>query len=197
MSDNDSKYYAENGFVICQYCLKHFRQISTRHLKMHNMTKEDYAEKFPDAPVKKRKVELKIIEEKKLSTNTIIQNLINKKYVNENLEKNIPSYKINDILTKENILFILKKYFPNIQKNYIFKKLNSDGRIIYTMLADFGDPTRRTIFDFTHFSWHNKTPMYTVYRKKELLNLSKWKYINFAENILTIKNLKKELNNLK
>lgn len=40
-----------NEKIKCQICGKEFKQIHFRHVKQHNLTIEEYKEKFPDAPI--------------------------------------------------------------------------------------------------------------------------------------------------
>jgi hypothetical protein len=45
----------EAGFVVCQECGKKFKMITVNHLlKEHNMTFEEYKEKYPDAQITNR-----------------------------------------------------------------------------------------------------------------------------------------------
>lgn len=43
-------FYDEDGKVICQVCKKSFHFITPRHLNLHNMTSNEYKEKY-NAPV--------------------------------------------------------------------------------------------------------------------------------------------------
>ncbi len=40
-----------NKKITCQVCGKEFKQIHHRHVKQHNLTIEEYKQKFPDAPI--------------------------------------------------------------------------------------------------------------------------------------------------
>ncbi len=42
----------QNDLVKCEICLKHYKAISTSHLKMHNMTFIEYKKLFPGAQIK-------------------------------------------------------------------------------------------------------------------------------------------------
>jgi len=169
--------YTEKGLVVCKYCLKPFKHITPTHLRTHNMTVDDYKEKFPGAPmacrpealIKPNKDEITIPE--------------------SNVEWNMDSP-----LTKNNAYLLLKEKYPNIQKNYIFKKFNKEGHILFTFHVDFADPYRRILFDFEEMSWHAFTPLFTKYRKKDLAGQSKWKYINFEQEFQTMEEFKKYLN---
>jgi len=164
-NENNSEYYDENGYVICQYCLKPLKLISKHHLKFHDLTLDEYKEMYPDAPIrwngaKKSKMD----------------NVSN----NENHEINIAPISIdeNAPLTKDVAYLILKNMYPNIQKNYIYKKLDRNGNILFTFHVDFGDPSKRILIDFESMQWHAYSPLFTKYRKKELASQAKWKYLN-------------------
>jgi len=192
------KYYNDDKTkLICQYCLAEMKMITPSHLKFHDMSMTDYKEKFPDAPlrIKSKKLPKTSKENIDITNKTFVKlgestnpiNVIFKKET-ETTEK---SYPINDfsdddkILTKDRIFNAVKKVYPLIKRNHIFKKTNIDGNILYTVMTDFGDPSKRVMIDFSGMAWHIKTPLLTKYRKKDLLSESKWKYVLIEEDSLT------------
>jgi len=189
------KYYSDdNSKLICQYCLAEMKMITPSHLKSHDMTMTDYKERFPDAPLS---MKIKKLKKSTKRPNVTISNLTScelKKEQTESIDviiktpNNPPVITDNDdqkILTKDRIFAAVKKVYPNIIRNYIFKKTNVSGNILYTVMTDFGDPSRRVMIDFSGMAWHIKTPLLTKYRKKDLLSESKWKYIHIESDSLT------------
>jgi hypothetical protein len=176
-NQNEQQYYTEDGLVICQYCLKPFKMITKAHLDFHNMSMADYKNRFPNAPLR-----WKGFTYTKPSENINKLNPV----VSAQPINNTVSWDTNTPLTKETAYLILKQKYPNIQKNYIFKKLNRDGQILFTFLVDFGDPSLRLLIDFEEMNWHARTPLFTKWRKKDLAGQSKWKYINFEDEFINM-----------
>lgn len=48
-----NNFYDENGNPICQICGKSFKFITSQHLKLHNISREEYLEKYGNPPMKK------------------------------------------------------------------------------------------------------------------------------------------------
>jgi len=194
--------------LICQYCLSEMKMITPSHLKSHDMTLDEYRDRFPDAPLSMKKQKKKIITSKKEEQGKEIRYNIDisdktklrlKKMdtpidvivkVEENkpdipIEKQLDLGDDQKILTKDRVFKAVQKVYPNIKRNHIFKKTNIGGNILYTVMTDFGDPSKRVMIDFSGMAWHVKTPLLTKYRKKDLLSESKWKYIHIEEDSLT------------
>jgi len=176
---DEKKYFNEDGLVLCQYCLKPFKVITKNHLTFHNLTLDDYKQRYPDAPMKW-------------------------KGFNYNLKKDTPrvvtdvEYKVewdtSSPLTKENAYLILKQRYPKLQKNYIYKKYNKEGQILFTFMVDFGEPNAKILIDFENMTWHARTPLFTKWRKIEIAGMYKWKYVNFDKEF---ENMEEFLNLIK
>ena len=247
MNGVEPKYYTDDGTkLICQYCLSEYKTITPSHLKFHDMTMEDYKNRFPDAPLKmpnKKKTKSNHIstrENLKATDGTLLslKNMTESLIINKNIEKvikdetvvleetkeQIASVKKEEtkeqsvpvkkeetkkrvipikkkeksslILVKDKIFKIVKEFFPNIKKNYVFKKTNVKGNILYTVLTDFGDPSEKIMFDFSGMAWNIKTPLMTKYHKKELLEESRWQYVDIKNIGITELELREILNSL-
>lgn len=195
------KYYSDDGSkIICQYCLKEMKMITITHLSKHDMTFDDYKIKYPDAPTRIKQSSVKkdnsstVIDMRDLSrSKNIIQEtkkLKSKVDDYSGLKIDRPSDDNLELKSIDSVYKTLRKIFPNIQKNYIFKKLNRDGNILYTVMTDFGDVKKRIMIDFGGMNWNVKTPLLTKSRKKELLSESKWKYINIDAKTITANDIK-------
>jgi len=77
---------------------------------------------------------------------------------------------------KTEVIGFIKQFFPNLQNNYLFRKTNIEGLVLYTFITDMADPHRRTAIDFPDVFWHNRDYYYEG-QKESLLKESKWRYI--------------------
>jgi len=190
--DSTPKYFNDDkSKLICQYCLAEMKVITPSHLKHHDMTMADYKERFPMAPLKmksNKKKETVEVEKKKTSIKiTIPPNTTNVPTIN----KKIDGDKI--LLTREDVIDAVRQVYPTVEANYVFKKLNLGGHILYTVMTDFGDTAKRVMIDFSGMQWHVSTPLLTKFRKQELLSESKWKYIHISEETITMNDIIKIL----
>jgi len=206
----ESKYFNDDkSKLICQYCLSEMKTITASHLKMHDMTMVEYRERFPYAPLKVKRnkiIKSNIIFDKTKAgfkkidlpiKNSIPDNIIQPKKIQPQEEIKPPKEtfgKDQIIRTKDAVFKLLQEVYPHAKRNHIFKKTNIDGNILYTVMTDFADVTKRIMIDFSGMAWHIKTPLLTKYRKKDLLNESKWKYLNIENEDMTADEIRDILN---
>jgi len=78
---------------------------------------------------------------------------------------------------KQEIINFLKQIFPGLKNNYLFRKHNLEGHVLYSFITDMADPQKRTVIEFPDAFWHNNDFYYDSVKKEKLLNESKWRYI--------------------
>jgi hypothetical protein len=126
-----SKFYTEEGLVICQICGKVSSRIYGQHLKSHGLTSEEYKKKFPGAPVKSE------ADAKNTSKNSG-QHMKQEKYKKMFSEKvkgdknPMHKSKTTDLQRKQNSIYSVeyyKKHYPELSDHEI--QLKIDERVKY------------------------------------------------------------------
>ena len=199
----------DNGKVICQVCGKSFI-ILGNHIKRHDMTTEEYKEKFPDCPMTSSQFKAKM----KYSSNkndlfdnsdkivdevitivdeviTIIDEpevMVNEEPYIEEIDEVIILEKSNSDLnvieqSREEILDLLSTYFHNVKQNYMITKFFLDKRIEYEFITDYCDPMLKIVIDFPTAFWHN-SDRYVNYNRDHILEQDGWKIIKINSTSL-------------
>ena len=175
----------DNGKVVCQVCGKSF-VILGNHIKRHDMTTEEYKEKFPDCPMTSEQFKAKM--KYSSNKNTMFDNndeiVVNEEPDIEEIEEEIIIEKSNSIeQSREEILDLLSTYFHNVKQNYMITKLFLDKRIEYEFITDYCDPVLKIIIDFPKAFWHN-SDRYINYNRDHILEQDGWKVIKINSTSL-------------
>jgi len=213
---NEATYFSDKGQVLCQVCRKPYGVIGSTHLKKHDMTMEQYKEKFPDAPLSSKsfKVRAKMRDLKGFGSsdegitderpNPLMEDLdapISAKVIREKakaLEAKKPEPepepdKLPPILqSKVDIMKFLKTLYPVIRENYSIEKKNTDNWLVYCFITDIVDLQTKTIFDFPNAYWHNRDGRQD-YNKENKLMEDGWTIHTFNSPNPTIDMLKDKL----
>ena len=180
----------DNGKVICQVCGKSFI-ILGNHIKRHDMTSEEYKEKFPDCPMTSDQFKAKM--KYSSNKNDLFDNsdkIVDEVIVDEEpeieeviiLEKSKSDLNVIE-QSKEEILDLLSTYFPNVKKDYMITKFFLDKRIEYEFITDYCDPMLKIVIDFPTAFWHN-SDRYLNYNRDHILEQDGWKVIKINSTSL-------------
>lgn len=215
------KYFTEDGSkVICQYCLKEFRRITTQHLRMHDMTFDEYKFNFPGAPTDHTHYKDFLNE---VEVSTVIQKPVNqidnkpnissgddilaqmKSDIQEAVKTQVvvsdesEQFDVNQseikFQHKGEIIAFIRNLLPGLKNNYYYRKRNLVGEVLYSFVTDMADPVHRIAIDFPDTFWHNRD-FYFESRKQELLKQSKWRYVRIEGVAPTNKEIVDALNNV-
>ncbi len=92
-------------------------------------------------------------------------------------EIEMPSKETDPIKNKKSeILNILKKFYMNVQENYLIRKLSSTNHLEYEFISDFADPILKVNIQFPKTFWHNKDLYIDLQRNQKLME-NGWKII--------------------
>jgi hypothetical protein len=212
----------ENEKVICQECGMSYNIITPRHLQKHDITLNDYRNKYPKAPISSKEFTAKSQYGKQ--TNLFITD---KEFVKEELEKiekeivlekdsddDFPDevaptidekLNYNEIysekdqkktnyfsLTKDIVLDHLKMFLPHVTKDYIIQIITMDKRIIYECISDFADPVLKVNVEFPKAFWHNSMGFEDTCRNLKLRE-DGWKVIVVDSNHPTFEQIQEAL----
>jgi len=166
--------YDEKGQVICQECGKSFGLVTRNHLiKTHNMTFEQYKEKWPKYPTasknfisshknnfrnSKDEISLDSIPpiDKNLTSKweTMIDGVKN----NDTYTSKILEYPNSDNINKKKLQILngLISYFPDIENSYFIEKFTLAQFLQYRLITDMAIPSLKIDLEFPNTFWHNK-----------------------------------------
>lgn len=159
MSNYPHPLFDENGKIICQICGKSYLVVNPLHLKTHNITIDEYKERFPDAPMS-TKEHIKRGKYGK-QKDMLIHNELEEVIVEEELDdieifaKSETSNLDPMTKMKRKILEHLKYHYSNTEMDYLIRQFGKDGRLKFEFISDFCDPVLKIVFQFPGTFWHN------------------------------------------
>lgn len=207
MTDN---FYDENGKVICQICQKSFHFITTRHLNLHNITLDEYKEKY-NAPIFRKDFYTEGMKRgrKNISDNNKqeVEIILNKPVVEELIEfqdsetiKNLSTNKVQKVKNhldpmedKNDIIDFLKTLYKSIEVNTFITKYDKNGSIVYSYMTDIIDRKSKTIFNFPNSFWHNVQVGISTHVKKRMLESDGWKFIEITATMPRLHHIREKL----
>lgn len=186
MSDYPHDEFDKDGKIVCQFCGKSLNIISPTHLRKHELTLNQYKEKYKDihltsnkyrtvqkfchtsmfAPTAKPLTEImdevlvtEPIEPKEEESKS--RQLTNEALIALNQETpsqvvSKPKVKNSIQNMKNKILDTLKRYFFHIEQNYNIQIFGPSGHLIHEFITDFADPVQKVVVNFPKTFWHNK-----------------------------------------
>lgn len=190
-----NNFYDEDGKVICQVCQKSFHFITPRHLNLHNITSDEYKEKY-NTPLFRKDF---YTEGKKRGRPSTIEKhpveiLLNKPVIEELVEfkecdeiKDLSVNKVQKVKNhldpmedKNDIIDFLKTIYKDIEINTFITKHDKNGCIVYSYMTDIIDRKSKTIFDFPNSFWHNVQVGVSNHIKKRMLENDGWKFVEIT-----------------
>lgn len=202
---DESRYFNDQGKVLCQVCMKPFQVISATHLKKHEMTIETYKNTYPEAPVSSKMFMAKnkyrdstLFEDQEEKFGEDVKNVPDsnqvRKLVKQAETKTVqpePACDLPPILkNKVDIKAFLKKAYSRITENYFIEKQSLSGHLEYSFITDIVDLASKTIFDFPKTFWHNRDARQDGLRSQKLES-DGWTIITIEEQYPTVKTLQK------
>lgn len=211
-------FYDEDGKVICQVCKKSFHFITPRHLNLHNMTSNEYKEKY-NAPVFRKNFYVegqkrgrKTFIEKEESVKKIqpVEIILNKPIIEELVEfkecdeiKNLSVNKVQKIKNhldpmedKNDIVDFLKTIYRGIEINSFITKYDKNNSIIYSYMTDIIDRKSKTIFDFPNSFWHNTQTGISNHIKKRMLEDDGWNFVEITATMPRLHHIREKISSL-
>ncbi len=203
---DESRFFNDQGKVLCQVCMKPFHVIAATHLKKHDMTIETYRNTYPDAPLaskmfsakaKYKESELFGKQEDKLKIDVPgkskepsakkVRQMV--KQIETPEKEPEPKVDLPPILkNKVDIKAFLKKAYSRMTENYFIEKQNLTGYLEYAYITDLVDLASKTIFDFPNTFWHNRDARQDNMRNKKL-EQDGWTIITITEQYPTVADL--------
>ena len=177
-------------YVSCKICNKKFKQITPTHLqKEHNITIQDYREKFPDA-------KLRVEQVRKIKSNQNIKSII--EFLD--LEEYAPEFKNLDpeIISLQNISDssinnIILKLLPEAKENYMINIFDINNKnVIYQFMTDIAIPSKKIILDFPNSFFHN-TYSHTDILRNQIIPTYGWKIITIKQKNPSLDDILEEL----
>ena len=201
MAENQYSEYNEQGKIICQICGKPFSIIAPSHLKKHNVTLDEYKNKFPDVALTSkqfntsRKYETSdmftpkepVIETpinvEKPDADPIFEDLQKQTQVKPKAEK-LDSMSLNRL----RILKDIQKYYKHTQQNYLIQKFVNTSKLKYEFITDYADPILKVIVNFPKTFWHNNDSFPDATKNNKLM-IDGWKIIEIHSTTASTKDI--------
>jgi len=223
---NKDNFYDEEGKVICQICKEAFTVITATHLKKrHNMSVNEYKEKYNSPVTSKFFGEMRMKKRVKRTNSNIKENESN---IDNDLSKEIFestgnmfqqlkdkikgidfSDKINNIIEKK------KSFIGNINNipydkldllNFLILEFDEiynnywvekiiHRELVYRLITDIACPSLKIDFEFPNAFWHNYDQPKIV--RDRILKEDGWRIVNINQTNPKIIHLEEELSKLK
>jgi len=157
--------------MICKVCGRELLQITTSHLKLHNMTFDDYTKLYGPTVFNPRKkvVQVPPITQKELVVENTAKNVLQEIYKNQIQEDELEDK------TPAAVKFLKNSKDPSqIYKMKVFKHLKSMHKNLIPdywigeYITDFADPVKKVCFFFVSAIWHNRQFISVDSRNSEL-----------------------------
>ena len=216
MSNSPYPKLNEKGHVVCQICGQAFKVIVATHLKKHEVSMDQYKQRFPEAPISSD--EFKTTQKYAATTDLFKEKAIPKEKLEaiiddvvyefpeevivqeepeiEELELDVlPKKAVKETTSidpikrmKNNIFKCLQQFYPNIQENFMIQKLSLTNHLEYEFITDFADPVMRINIEFPDTFWHNRH-MYVDPTRNSKLMLDGWKVIEIHSSSPSIEKI--------
>ncbi len=183
--------FDENDKIICQICGKPYLVVNPMHLKMHNVTFQEYIERFPEAPLssKEHKARGKYGKNKDLFIHPDNEEVIVEEEIDpleELLDVEIFAKTESiqaDPMTrmKRKLLEHLRTHFSNIKMDYLIQQYGLDKRLKFEFITDFCDPVLKVVIQFPNTFWHNHDLLIDL-NKTHKLEQYGWRVIKINSN---------------
>lgn len=176
--------FDENKKVVCQICGKSYLVISPPHLRTHDVSYDEYQNRFPDAPLSSKEFIKRGKLGKQKDDVIINEEIIVEEEVDVILEfQKSEVQKLDPMMQmKRKILNHLKyKISPNVEMDYLIQQYGTDGKLKFEFITDFCDPMLKVVIQFPNTFWHNHDLMIDLNKTVKLEQYG-WKVIKIASN---------------
>jgi len=172
------------NYIKCRVCGKEFKFLTPNHLKLHNMSMQEYRQQFPDAELKAKTKKKEIPEE--IPEHDVIENpdILSETDLDD-LGENPDICHVE----KNKILQQLKTVLPNVEKDYLIQIYNlTRDQLLFECITDFADPVEKIVIDFPHAFWHNRPIPNEVVRNSRLRQFG-WKVLTVTDTDVVFEKL--------